>query len=138
MPEPVRPIEQWVLAKPPKISDRGIVVAQHWRAAEAGAEILAQGGNAVDAAVATALALGGVTGPGARRGEGGLPVDWHSILNVSLCAAELGDSSGSRAVYLPNDPPPVPPPANTVSYLPLRALARTYRRLQKVGPRDFY
>src|SRR5438445_1875594 len=231
MSAPVRPIEQWVLAKPPKISDRGIVVAQHWRAAEAGAEILAQGGKAVDAAVATALALGvvepwmsGIGGsgllvygeaktgqvkvvdftlvspaatdpkrypladgvsnelfgwpmvegdrnakgfesicipgsvaglalalerfgrksfaeviePAARLAEQGLPVDWHSSFSVSLCAAELREFSGSRAVYLPNDLPPVPPPANTVSYLPLRALARTYRRLQSAGPRDFY
>jgi hypothetical protein len=38
---------------------------------------------------------------------------------------------------MPNDLPPVAPPTNTVSYLPLKALARTYRRLQKKGPRDF-
>ncbi len=39
-------------------SERGLVVAQSERAAAIGAEVLAAGGNAVDAAVATSLALG--------------------------------------------------------------------------------
>jgi len=39
-------------------SEQGIVSAQHRRAAEAGAAILQQGGNAVDAAIATSFALG--------------------------------------------------------------------------------
>ena len=225
------PIEQWTISKPGRISERGVVVAQHWRAAEAGAEMLAAGGNAVDAAVATALALGvvepwmsGIGGsgllvfgeaatgtvkvvdftlisaaatdpkryplsggtstelfgwplvegnrnlrgydsicvpgsvaglalalerfgtksfaeaiePAARLAERGLPVDWYTCFNVALAAADLRDFSGSRAVYLPNDLPPVPPVSDTVRYLPLMALARTYRRLQRNGPRDFY
>ena len=231
MTDPFIPIEQWTISKPARLSERGIVVAQHWRAAEAGAEMLAAGGNAVDAAVATALALGvvepwmsGIGGsgllvfgeaatgaakvvdftlisavatdpkryplaggtstelfgwplvegnrnlrgydsicvpgsvaglalalehfgtksfaeviePAARLAERGLPVDWYTCLNVALAAADLRDFPGSRAVYLPNDLPPVPPVAETVRYLPLAALARTYRRLQKGGPRDFY
>lgn len=40
------------------VSDAGIVSAPDIRAAEAGAQILRAGGNAVDAAVATALAIG--------------------------------------------------------------------------------
>ncbi|MBI4249213.1 MAG: gamma-glutamyltransferase, partial [Elusimicrobia bacterium] len=40
------------------VSKRGMVAAAHYRATEAGARMLAMGGNAVDAAVASALALG--------------------------------------------------------------------------------
>ncbi len=46
------------LAKPAVRSEDGIVAAQHRRAAETGAAILRQGGNAFDAAIATSFALG--------------------------------------------------------------------------------
>ncbi|HSI01109.1 MAG TPA: gamma-glutamyltransferase [Reyranella sp.] len=40
------------------VRGKGVVVAQNCRAAEVGAEILRQGGNAIDAAVATGMAIG--------------------------------------------------------------------------------
>ena len=46
------------ITKPAVHSQRGIVAAQHRRAAEAGAAVLSQGGDAVDAAIATSFALG--------------------------------------------------------------------------------
>src|SRR3954471_3804948 len=50
---------------------RGVVAAGHPRTAEAGADVLREGGNAVDAAVAAVLmsfvAESPLTGPGARR-----------------------------------------------------------------------
>jgi gamma-glutamyltranspeptidase/glutathione hydrolase len=56
----------------------GIVAAQHRRAAEAGAEVLEAGGDAVDAAVATSFAIGVVepwmSGPAA----GGAMVVWRA------------------------------------------------------------
>lgn len=51
------PTEQWQLRKPASVGDGGAVTAQHWRAARVGAAVLENGGNAVDAAVSTALAL---------------------------------------------------------------------------------
>ena len=50
--------ETFVPTKAVVRSSGGIVAAQHWEAAEAGAAVLRAGGNAVDAAIATALAIG--------------------------------------------------------------------------------
>src|SRR5262249_35258320 len=48
---------QWKVTKQP-VRGKGVVVAQNCRAAEVGAEILRKGGNAIDAAVATGMAIG--------------------------------------------------------------------------------
>ena len=52
--------QNWQLTKPSASGRRGIVVAQARSAAEAGVAVLDAGGNAADAAVATALALAAV------------------------------------------------------------------------------
>jgi len=49
--------QSWLLTKPSAKGKRGMVVSQASAAAEAGVAMLDAGGNAVDAAVATALAL---------------------------------------------------------------------------------
>lgn len=51
------PIETWEVRKPAVVGSRGVVAAQNIDAALAGASMLEAGGNAMDAAVATALAL---------------------------------------------------------------------------------
>ena len=52
--------ETWTIRKPAVESDGGIVTAQHHMAARAGADTLARGGNAIDAAITTAFALSAV------------------------------------------------------------------------------
>jgi gamma-glutamyltranspeptidase/glutathione hydrolase len=53
-------IQNWHIEKPAASGTRGIVVAQSKDAAEAGIAVLDAGGNAIDAVVATALALAAV------------------------------------------------------------------------------
>src|SRR5690606_20380713 len=53
-------VQNWHVRKPLAQSRGGVVASQSRIAAEVGARVLAQGGNAVDAAVATGFALAAV------------------------------------------------------------------------------
>lgn len=65
-------MQTWRIHKRQVAGDRGIVAAQHAEAAAAGARVLEQGGNAMDAAVVTALVLSVVEPWLSGIGGGGL------------------------------------------------------------------
>jgi gamma-glutamyltranspeptidase/glutathione hydrolase len=67
-----------VTRKPATSSSHGIVAAQHRRAAATGAEVLAAGGNAVDAAVAVSFAIGVLEPWMSGPAGGGAAMLWHA------------------------------------------------------------
>lgn len=69
-------VEQWQVRKSAVTSPQGAVASQHWLAARAGAAMLAEGGNAVDAAVACAMALNVVEPWMCGLGGGGYMLVW--------------------------------------------------------------
>ncbi|MCA9041705.1 MAG: gamma-glutamyltransferase, partial [Planctomycetaceae bacterium] len=82
---------------------RGIVAADHPAAAEAGLTILKQGGNAVDAAVATSFALSVVRPGSCGIGGGGFMVVWlaEEEKAVVLDYRERAPAAATRDMFQP-------------------------------------
>lgn len=53
-------VETWRITKPAITGSSGLVATQHYAASAVGAKVLSDGGNAIDAAIATSLMLGTV------------------------------------------------------------------------------
>jgi len=91
-------------------AEHGMVVAQEKLATQIGADILRQGGNAVDAAVATGFALA-VTYPRAGNIGGGGFMVIHSAergQDVAIDYRETAPSAMTRDIFLGSDGKPDP------------------------------
>jgi gamma-glutamyltranspeptidase / glutathione hydrolase len=93
----------------PVVATGGMVVTQESRAARIGADVLAHGGNAVDAAVATGFAMA-VTYPRAGNlgGGGFMVVHLADGRNIAIDYRETAPAATTRDVFLGNDGKPDP------------------------------
>ena len=89
-------------AQPPQVYRRAVVAADHPAASAAGAKILKQGGNVVDAAVATSFALSVVRPASCGIGGGGFMLVWDAKQKsaISIDYRERAPASASRNMYL--------------------------------------
>jgi len=86
----------------PHISTTGMVVSQRKIASQVGADILAKGGNAVDAAVATGLALAVVLPRAGNLGGGGFMMVYLKDLNktIAIDYRERAPAAAHRDLFL--------------------------------------
>lgn len=86
----------------PVIHTKGMVASEQHLASEVGAEILRQGGNAVDAAVAVGFALAVVLPNAGNLGGGGFMLihDAKTGASVALDFREIAPAKASRDMYL--------------------------------------
>ncbi len=98
---------------PAAVAERGAVSAADPRAAEAGREILGQGGSAADAAIATAIALTVVEPQSSGIGGGGFLVhhDGRSRALTSFDGREEAPSSASPNWFLDASGKPIDDPS---------------------------
>lgn len=84
-----------------RVFTRGVVAADHPLASQAGEQILRRGGNVVDAAVATAFALGVLRPEGCGIGGGGFLVIWNAERQeaVAIDYRERAPSAATRDMY---------------------------------------
>src|SRR5260221_875204 len=104
---------QWKVTKQ-AVHGKGVVVAQNSRAAQAGAEILRRGGNAIDAAVATGMAIGALEPWMSGIGGVGFMTIW-SAKEGKAYAVDSGPIS-ARKLDPRNYPITGPGPANPFAW----------------------
>ncbi len=138
-------------APPPELGRRGLVASDHLLASQAGAEILRRGGNAVDAAAATALAAGVVQPSASGIGGGGFalivqPDGSDEILDfreVAPAAATQdmflkvshpkASTKGGMAVAVPGEPAGLEALVRRWGRLPLKVVVEPAARLAAEG-----
>ena len=96
------PIIEYSSINHPVISKTGMVVSQRQSASEVGARILRKGGNAVDAAVATGLALSVVLPRAGNLGGGGFMVVYLKDIDqtITIDYREKAPSAAHRDLFL--------------------------------------
>ena len=100
--EEALPIIDYESIHNPQISTTGMVVSQRKLASQVGSDILAKGGNAVDAAVATGLALAVVLPRAGNLGGGGFMMVYLKDLNktVAIDYRERAPAAAHRDLFL--------------------------------------
>lgn len=93
----------------PVTAVNGMVASDHYLASKAGADVLRNGGNAVDAAIATSLALSVIRNQSTGIGGGGFMVlHLANGDNKVIDYREVAPMKASRDMYLDADKKPVP------------------------------
>ena len=89
---------------PDAVSSNGMVVSSHALASEVGVEILQQGGNAIDAAVAVGFALA-VVHPGAGNigGGGFMVIRFNDGFTTSIDFRETAPGLSNKNMFLDED-----------------------------------